>query len=160
MALTQLLDNSDGYSVGRSPEILETKGAFPCAIVAIYDPRRKIGVLGHFASPGESQNFKSMIEWITANLKPGNLEITLSGVSTEHHKLQPHDKGAYTLLAAINNHMLLKREYLVITFLRLGVKPNRIKERFPARPNTGTDVSFYTSDGKVDILHYGLSNVL
>ena len=78
MTLSRLLDSSDGYIKGKSPDILETGGMGPCAGLAVYDPSSRRGVLGHFATPHESssQNFAGMMRWIAAHLNPSNLEVT------------------------------------------------------------------------------------
>ena len=157
MNLTRLLETSDGYVIGTNPEVLVARGAFPCAIVAIYDRIIQNGVLGHFSEPSESQSFKEMLDWITGNLQPNRLEVTLTGIGLMPQKDFNPDIGV--IFKAINQIRMLKRKQLVSYFLQIGVKRENIAERFAA-DNMGTDVRFDIVNGKVGIDHYDVDKLL
>ena len=157
MSLTRLLETSDGYFIGRNPEVLLARGAFPCAIVAIYERISQNGVLGHFSDPSESQYFKEMLDWITGNLQPSRLEVTLTGVGLMPQKdFNPDNE---MVLKAVNDLRMQKRGQLVSYFLQIGVKRGKIAERFAA-DNMGTDVRFDIGNGKVGIDHYDIDELL
>lgn len=151
MSLRILLDNMDDYIVGQSPQVLETRGLGPCAGLAVYDARNRIGVLGHFAIPDEAQsrNFAEMMEWIRTNMNPSELEVTLTGISLDTEATNKCDEET---LHVLNLYRINRRENLVLAFTNLGIKPGKIRQRFSAR-DTVTHALFYMSTGKVELAH-------